>query len=96
MIDFAHESPLTLQQAAEIVPWPGGQPTYETLRRWASKGVGGHRLEAVRCGGRVLTTKAAVHRFLRVLSGGVQITDSKAASKAASEARQKMKAELGI
>lgn len=36
----------------------------KTARRWRIRGVGGTRLEAVRVGGRWLTSRAAVRRFV--------------------------------
>ena len=39
-----------------------------TLRRWASHGARGKRLETLRLGSRVLTTWQAVERFLAALN----------------------------
>lgn len=39
-----------------------------TVHRWSLRGVRGHRLESVRVGGRLLTSRQAVHRFLNALN----------------------------
>lgn len=39
-----------------------------TVHRWCLRGVKGHKLESVRVGGRLLTSRQAVHRFLNALN----------------------------
>lgn len=70
MLDFVSESPLSLSQAARLLP-PGrrGRPvTLSCLLRWVLRGLRAPtgevvRLEAARLGGRWLTTRAALQRF---------------------------------
>jgi hypothetical protein len=69
MIDLRNESTLTLAQAARMLP-PGrrGRPaTLSCVLRWVRDGVktptGTIRLEAIRLGGRWLTSVEALERF---------------------------------
>jgi hypothetical protein len=65
MIDLRTETLISLAQAARLLP-PGrnGKTTHiSTLMRWINPGVRGVRLEAVRLGGRWLTSAAALQRF---------------------------------
>jgi hypothetical protein len=69
MIDLKNESPISLSQAARMLP-PGrrGRPvTLSCLLRWVIDGVktpaGPVRLEAIRLGGRWLTSIPALERF---------------------------------
>jgi hypothetical protein len=69
MIDLRNETPLSLAQAAKLLP-PGrrGRPvTLSCVLRWILRGVktprGLVRLEASRMGGRWLTTVEALERF---------------------------------
>jgi hypothetical protein len=62
---------LSLAAAAKLLPsYRHGKPTNPaTLWRWASKGVRLHdgtvvRLETCRCGGRQMTSRAALARFI--------------------------------
>lgn len=63
---------LTLTEAANLIP--GRPPDRTTVSRWVNHGIRAARgelvrLDHVRVGGRVLTTKAAVERFLQRLKG---------------------------
>lgn len=58
---------ITLRQAATQIP--GRQLCYETVRRWATNGIRGRKLETVRVGGRVCTTMDAIREFVSQLSG---------------------------
>ena len=60
-IDLTAENLITLSEAARLLPT---KPAPCTLWRWRSKGVNGARLECVRSGGRWLTTRHALVRFL--------------------------------
>jgi hypothetical protein len=42
--------------------------TPQCVRLWCRRGVGGHRLEFVRVGRRLMTSKQAVDRFLRAIN----------------------------
>jgi hypothetical protein len=49
----------------EIGQLTGRRPDKSSMTRWAHRGVGGVRLEAVRIGGATLvTSRQAVHRFI--------------------------------
>ncbi|MBL9090928.1 MAG: DUF1580 domain-containing protein [Planctomycetaceae bacterium] len=61
MIDFATEALITLADAANLTPL---RPHVSTIRRWIRIGVRGEILETVRIGGRRLTSREAVSRFL--------------------------------
>jgi hypothetical protein len=65
MIDLLTERTITLVEAARLVPpGRGGRPTHlSTLLRWIKPGVRGVRLEAVRLGGRWVTSREALQRF---------------------------------
>ena len=59
------EDVITLREAARLLP---KRPHHATLWRWANKGVGGIRLESVKQGRDLLTSKQALNRFLRALN----------------------------
>lgn len=64
---------ITLANAAKVVPGNRGKANPSTLFRWCQTGaraVDGRRvmLEHIRCGGRILTTKNALRRFMLALS----------------------------
>jgi hypothetical protein len=70
MIDLAAESPLSLAAAAQLVPAArrGKRTHLSTLLRWVLKGSRAPdgarvRLEAVRVGGRWVTSREALQRF---------------------------------
>jgi hypothetical protein len=70
MIDMQAESLITISQAARLVP-PGrqGKPTHvATIHRWINQGVRGVRLDAIRLGGRWLTSREALQRFAQALT----------------------------
>jgi hypothetical protein len=64
------EGLISTSAAARLLAVKHGKPVHaSTISRWANEGVrlpGGRvvRLEAIRLGGRVRTTEAAVHRFV--------------------------------
>lgn len=63
MIDPTKESLITLNQARAGLP---GRPALNTLWRWRQGiGCGGRKLETVKLGRTVYTTKEALRRFLR-------------------------------
>ena len=66
MIDTQKEQLLTLSEAAHSVPViDGKRPHPSTIFRWIRDGVrGGVRLEHVRVGGRICTTREALERFM--------------------------------
>jgi excisionase family DNA binding protein len=58
-----NETRQTFEEAGESLGIAGG-----TVRRWYDVGCRGHKLEAVRLGRKVFTSKEAVERFLKKLN----------------------------
>ncbi len=71
MIDLAAETLLTISQAARIrPPARGGRPTHSsTIYRWITRGIRGCKLEAIRLGGTLYTSREAMQRFADRLTG---------------------------
>jgi hypothetical protein len=71
MISLTDEDLLELADVPALLPARSSGRTVagQTVRRWAQTGLRGHRLETIRCGGRLLTSKRALMRFLEALSG---------------------------
>jgi hypothetical protein len=75
MIDLTKESPLSLSEAGRLLP-PGRRnkrPSLSCLLRWVETGIKSPtgeliRLEALRCGGRWLTSREALQRFALALT----------------------------
>lgn len=55
------EDALTLPQAARELP---GKPNPSTLWRWTVRGIGGQKLETIKIGSKVFTTRQALSRFI--------------------------------
>jgi hypothetical protein len=95
MIDLQFERILSLKEAAAT--FPGGPVCYETVRRWASDGIRGIKLEAVRIGGRRKTTLEACQRFIeRVTATDDPQPIFKARNERAAWAREQLRREFGI
>lgn len=64
-IDLKTETVLSLRDAADFLPRRrrGKRPYFSTLYRWALKGFRGVRLETIRIGGTLCTSKEALQRF---------------------------------
>ena len=63
------ETLLTLSEAARTVPKLNGRRAHpSTLWRWCRKGVGGVRLQYIRVGRRVATSREALGRFFEALA----------------------------
>jgi hypothetical protein len=64
------EDLLTFSQVAKEIQeqQPGSRLHVATVHRWALRGCRGTKLEAVRVGGRWMTSRQSVHRFLRALN----------------------------
>ncbi len=60
--------PVDLKPLSEILPHVPGNPTYDTLYRWAVSGVRGVRLDHQRIGGRIYSSLEAVQHFLDQLN----------------------------
>lgn len=71
MIDVFSETPITLDQAAKLVPGRGraGRLHVSTLHRWAGRGCNGIRLETVKIGDVRHTTREAIQRFIARCTG---------------------------
>lgn len=63
------EDLLTLQQAAREVPRPAGKSSlhHATLWRWAHRGLNGYRLETVKVGSQLMTSRQRLHAFLKAI-----------------------------
>ena len=83
-IDPLSDELLTLPQAAALFPRrrAGSKVSTSTLWRWYSRGSRGVRLEVVRIGGQVLTTRDAIRDFIvaRSLAGGAPVPQAPAPS----------------
>lgn len=63
------EDPITLQQArTELFRATGRRPDKTTIYRWCLKGVAGVKLEHIRLGDRILTSRQAITRFIMARS----------------------------
>lgn len=76
MIDIATEHLLTMAQAARLRPGSRqGRPTHpSTIVRYIQRGIRGHRLEAVRLGGTLYTSREALQRFAERLTAAAPTT----------------------
>lgn len=55
------EDVISFREAQKEIPT---RPCLQTIYRWCERGVDGIKLERVRIGGRFVTSRQAVHRFL--------------------------------
>jgi hypothetical protein len=71
VIDLQRETLLSFAAAGRyLASVRGGRPAApSTFYRWATRGLRGHTLEVVRCGGRVVTSAEALQRFFDALTG---------------------------
>src|SRR5436309_12638234 len=95
MIDFQSETPLSLAEAKKLVPPSrGGKTTHlSTLLRWiltGSRGPAGEvvRLEAVRLGGRWMTSREALQRFAERLTPRQDAPETQAAPRTPGQLRR--------
>jgi hypothetical protein len=75
-MSVSHNELITFKEAAKRVP---GRCHVNTLRRWGSKGHKGVILETWRCARRILTSAAAIDKFISATTG-VQSTEPVATS----------------
>ena len=69
MIDLNQEELLSLSESCAALPRiDGKRPHTSTIWRWCRKGVRGVRLEHVRLGHRICTSRAALNRFANALA----------------------------
>lgn len=65
------EDVLTISQARiELSAVTGRRPDKATLTRWIHRGVGGVRLDAVRIGAQIITSRQAITRFIQARTSG--------------------------
>ncbi|MFO0889898.1 MAG: DUF1580 domain-containing protein [Isosphaeraceae bacterium] len=71
MIDPFSETVISLVEAARMLPQrPTGKALHvAALRRWAARGIRGHKLEVIYIGGTVCTSREALARFFATISG---------------------------
>jgi hypothetical protein len=76
-ININTESVITLAQAAALLPHlrRGKPPHVASLYRWATRGLRGVRLETLRVGGTVCTSKEALQRFFQALNATASVAD---------------------
>jgi hypothetical protein len=93
VFDLATEDPISLTQAARLLPpGRGGRPvTLSCLLRWLLRGARGPdgklvRLEALRIGGRWVTSRAALQRFAERLTP--RLEDDQASPRTATAGRR--------
>jgi hypothetical protein len=80
MIDRHAEQLLTLAAAAADLPGRNGKPTaaYATVYRWARRGIAaGPRLESLRIGGQIFTSREAMDRFLAACAAAAEPAERK-------------------
>jgi len=70
MIDLAKEELITLKDICQVLPRRrrGRKPAFSTVWRWSLHGVRGVKLETLRVGGTLCTSREAVQRFFEQLS----------------------------
>lgn len=66
-IDVTRETLVTLAEASHRMP---GRPAIRSMWRYVLTGVGGHKLETVKAGGRRFTSEEAIDRFIAKCTGG--------------------------
>jgi hypothetical protein len=108
MLDITRESTLSLAQAADLLPpgRGGARPTVGCILRWILKGAKAPsgdlvRLDAIRLGGRWVTSREAIQRFAEALTpqlNGNAVLPPRSAAKRrqASERAAKELEKLGI
>ena len=68
-ISLAESEVLTLTEASKILPRRNGKrPAAATLWRWCRFGIKGVRLEYIRCGRNIMTSRTALQRFFEDLA----------------------------
>ncbi|HUW30310.1 MAG TPA: DUF1580 domain-containing protein [Planctomycetota bacterium] len=70
MIDLKSEELLSLKDVCQLLPRRrrGRKPAFSTVWRWALHGVRGVKLETLRVGGTLCTSREALQRFFDRLS----------------------------
>ena len=70
MIDLTTEELISLKDACQLLPRRrrGRKPSFSTIWRWALHGARGVKLETLRVGGTLCTSREALQRFFDKLS----------------------------
>ena len=99
MIDLESEELVCLADAAAFFPRRRGgkRPSFTTIWRWVTAGVNGIKLEAIRCGSTLCTTRPAVVRFLEAQTqADRRISPASASSTSAARRKQIERAEAEL
>lgn len=69
-LNLLTEEVITLSEARNFLPEIQGckRPCVSTIWRWTLRGIGGVKLETVKIGSRIVTSKQAVTRFISATS----------------------------
>ena len=99
-MSIASECVISLREAAHRLPRisRSGKPVhFSTIYRWATRGVGGVRLEVAKIGGRLVTTTEALERFVMSCThrGSLSVQPSRMRQRAIDQAERELEA-LGI
>lgn len=90
LADGEQAIPLPSVPDLDLIPHIGGRkPHRRCAFRWASRGVGGHRLAVARTPGGLVTTRPAVLRFFAALSG-TDTTTPRPSRRGAEQARRRL------
>jgi hypothetical protein len=106
MIDLTNESPLTIEEAARLIPGRAGRHTnFSTVFRWVTKGIVSPtgekvQLRAARAGAKWITSREALQEFLNALTPDLQnvapeVRTPAARERASKRARREL-ADMGI
>lgn len=69
-INIDNEEAMSLAEAAKSLPRVNGRrPSLSTLWRWCRKGLKGVRLDYLRVGRKIVTSREAMNRFFAALTG---------------------------
>lgn len=92
-----HEELLSLAQAASLLPRrrAGKRPHPATLYRWASRGINSVRLEVLRVGATLCTSREALQRFFeRLTAADERLASAHRSSSHAGEEESEVEKEL--
>jgi len=83
-IDLQNEQVITLTDVSSYLPKRRGKKThYQTVFRWATKGVRGNMLASVKIGGIRYTSLEALRRFCKSYDPDIQVNEYQDAVEAA-------------
>jgi len=91
-IDLTHEDVIPLREAPDLLPRlrRGRKVHVSTLYRWVSRGTNGVRLEAVKVGRTLVTSRQALQRFADRLTAKAQATPPDDAAPASDETEREL------